>query len=255
MVSATAFIFAAFTAGAYALPRCRPTPTLPSTGLGDNLPPPPAGLVLKKIALGHGLQNYTCSSTNIAAAADAKGALAALYDVTTLWPGTPKTGLPSQEAFNTLTSTVIHSQDIPLNLAKPEAAEAGYTGSSLNFLATSIPFIAPEDLELGSTTAKFLGHHYFDKDGTPTFDLSEAGLKASVVKQTSAPVPVGADPGPLGTGAVAWLLLKDSEKGLSNGVSVVYRVITAGGNPESCSTTGLGSTTSVPYTAFYWFFG
>lgn len=251
MVSATAFILAAFTAGAYALPKCRPTPTLPSTGAND-LPLPLAGLVLKKIALGHGIQNYTCSATNPSATADAKGALAVLYDVTPLYPGTPKTGLDS---FSTLTTTVIHSQDIPLNLANPDAAIAGFEGTSLDYLAKPSPFIAPADLDLGTTTLKFLGHHYFDKDSTPTFDLFKAGLKASVVKQTSTPVPAGADAGPLGTGAVAWLLLKDSEKGLSNGVSLVYRVITAGGNPELCKDTGLGSVTSVPYTAFYWFYG
>ena len=55
------------------------------------------------------------------------------------------------------------------------------------------------------------------------------------------------------TGAVGWLALKDSGKGVSKGVSFMYRVITAGGKPQSCSKGE--ATFSVPYAAAYWFYG
>lgn len=66
--------------------------------------------------------------------------------------------------------------------------------------------------------------------------------------------PEGADKGILGTGAVDWLELGDSGIGLSDGLSVVYRVITAGGAPQPCSVVGPGEQ-SVPYTTYYWLYG
>lgn len=50
------------------------TPTLPQS----SLPPPPAGAVLKYIALGMGTQNYSCTTSNVSSI----GALATLYDIT-----------------------------------------------------------------------------------------------------------------------------------------------------------------------------
>ncbi|KAK1756808.1 hypothetical protein QBC47DRAFT_169705 [Echria macrotheca] len=271
MVSTKTLVLAALAAVAYAAPPapppkasppppppppkgCQPTPTLPLTGGASELPAPPANVTLKKIAVGHGIQNYTCGS-DITAAANSSGALAVLYDVTPLYPGTPRTGL-AQAAFDTLTTTTLWTQAIPLNLIDPAAAAPGVVLSSKSYGATASPFPPKADLKLGNMPPiKFLGHHYFDASNTPTFDLSAAGLLANVVKAHDDAPPANADKGPLGTGAVKWLQLVDSNKGISKGATMVYRVITAGGVAESCATTGAGATTSVPYTAFYWFYG
>jgi hypothetical protein len=86
------------------------------------------------------------------------------------------------------------------------------------------------------------------------FDVTTAGLKASVTKRINLAAPNGADKGILNTGAVDWLELGDSGKGLSQGLSIVYRVVTAGGAPQPCSVAGVGLQ-SVPYTTYYWFYG
>lgn len=217
------------------------------------MPGPPTTVTLKKIALGHGIQNYSCSSAT-AAAPDSKGALAVLYDITALYPGTPKTGL-SAAAFAALTTTVLWTQPLPLNLVDTVAAAAGVVLPSKNYVATSSPFQAPADLVLGNLPPlRTLGHHYFDAAGIPNFDLFSIGLVANVVKLAGVNGPDSADKGPLNTGAVQWLELGDSAKGLSKGLSYVYRVVTAGGANEACSTTGDGFA-SVPYSAQYWFYG
>lgn len=62
----------------------------------------------------------------------------------------------------------------------------------------------------------------------------------------------------LETGAVDWLELSDNGRGLSKGVSTVYRVVTAGGVAQACSASGAnanGTVFSVPYVAQYWFYG
>jgi len=255
MFSTRSFVIAALAAVASAVP-CKPTPTLPSTGGASELPAPPSNLVLKKIALGHGIQNYSCADA--AATPQALGALAVLYDITPLYPGGGPGSLPSIEAFNALTTTALWTTDLPLNLVNAAAAAAGVKLSSKEYGATSTPFQAPKDLKLGNLPPlKYSGIHYFDSmvPSTPNFDLTGPGnLKAHVTKTGDVSAPAGADKGPLNTGAVKWLQLTDTNLGLSRGIKLVYRVVTAGGVAESCATTGAGKA-SVPYTAQYWFFG
>ena len=218
------------------------------------MPPPPATLTLKKIALGHGIQNYSCSADAPSSTPSSKGALAVLYDITAFYPGTPRTGL-SATAFHALTTTALWTQPIPLNLVETAAAAPGAVLPSKSYVATTSPFQAPADLNLGNMAPfKFLGHHYFDANSIPTFDLATVDLRASVGKLGDAMAPADADKGPLKTGAVPWLALNDSGKGLSKGLSYVYRIDTAGGVAEACSTVGDGFA-SVPYTAQYWFYG
>lgn len=215
---------------------------------------------LLKIAVGHGIQNYTCSSTT--AATTATGALAVLYDITNLYPGTPNTGL-TFEAFNAISGAVFWGQDIPLNLQTSNAASPG-TPSAPNVLSETDygavigdPFPSPSALSLPGVLAKdapFLGHHFFDAAGIPTFDLSGSGLFGSVNKTGGVHAPSTADSGLLATGAVDWLLLQPNPDGLSVGIKLVYRVITVGGASETCSVLNAASG-SVPYSAFYWFFG
>ncbi|EHA52631.1 hypothetical protein MGG_04944 [Pyricularia oryzae 70-15] len=265
MFSKTLLFAAALVASVSASP-CKPRasgiplPVLPSTGAVD-LPAPNPSCALKAIAVGHGIQNYTCADGN--ATPVAAGALAVLYDVTSLYPGTPSTGL-SKEAFNALTTSTLWGSNIPLNLKDPEAARPGTPASPNNGMPPSSygavvadPFIAPADLpQPDGAPLKFLGHHFFDAAGNPTFDLSTMNLRFSVGLKQSVDVPANADRGILDTGAVKWLMLNDNGKGLGNtgATSQVYRVITAGGVGEACSKEGAVPVASVPYTAFYWFY-
>ena len=265
MVSTTALVFAALAAVASAAPTttsaCKPPVyTLPTAGGGkflialdrlgavwltnpaDVLAAPAAGLVLKKIAIGHGIQNYTCDTTT--GASTAIGALAVLYDATPLYPGTKNTGL-SQSLWDSTPSNVLRKTALPLN----KLAGTTYGADAKK------PFPAPADLKLqGLPNVKFLGHHFFDITGVPVFDLTAVGLKATVKKVGNISAPTTADQGILNTGAVAWLKLDDNATGNSKGLSTVYRVVTAGGNAQACSVAGVG-VQSVPYTTYYWFFG
>lgn len=247
-----ALLAAALAATALAGP-CKPkTPTLPISPEGTLAPA--TGFVLKKIAMGHGIQNYTCANTS--APAVAAGALAVLYDVTDMYP-LPGKGLPDIAAFNALSSTILHAANIPLNFANAAAADPNNQLPTTDYLvAEGDPFVPEADLTLGEQNFPFLGRHYFDVAGRPTFDLSrtEDKLLASVAKKGEAKVPATADKGVLGTGAVLWLKLDDNAAGIGRGVQVVYRVITAGGVAPSCSVIN-GPKGNVPYTAFYWFYG
>ncbi|KAL2134545.1 hypothetical protein VTI74DRAFT_11517 [Chaetomium olivicolor] len=241
MVSLTGFLFMTFAVVVSAAPGCRPPviPTLPKTG-ADELAAPPANLVLKKIAIGHGIQNYSCES--ITSTSKATGAVAVLYDATSLYPGTKRSGI-SQRDWESLPSRLLWNKPLPLN----KLAGTKYGADPEK------PFPDPADLRLqGMPTVKFLGHHFFDINSIPVFDLSAAGLKAIVGKTGNVNAPSRADKGILGTGAVQWLELAD--KGESQGLKLVYRVITAGGVQQACSVAGAG-VQSVPYTTFYWFYG
>jgi hypothetical protein len=198
--------------------------------------------VLKKIAIGHGIQNYSCTSTT--GNFSATGALAVLYDATSLYPGTRKTGL-NQQKWDSLPSNLLWNSALPLNKLP---------GSTYGADPTK-PFPDPADLTLqGLPKIKFLGHHFFDAKGVPVFDLSAAGFKAVVKKVDAVAPPSNADVGIVGSGAVQWLQLDDNLSGQCVGVKTVYRVITAGGNAQACSVAGVG-VQSVPYTTFYWFYG
>lgn len=200
-------------------------------------------LALKQVLLGHGIQNYTCSAAG--QKATATGALAVLWDIKGLYPGSGPRGL-APEDWDALTVNVLHNTDLPLNLANdaahPYAAD------------TSAPFPAAADLTVEGVEGpmKFAGHHYF-AGAVPTFDISATAEKISFSgkKDDGIPAPAAADKGITGSGAVDWLQL--GTNGASSGASMVYRVFTAGGVAAAC--TEAGQTDSVPYTAQYWFYG
>lgn len=191
-----------------------------------------------------------------------------LYDATPLYPGTPGTGLSNATWVNS-SSAVLWDQAIPLNLQNPAAGsptfgsdnKAAITNESNYQADTTNPFPSTNtDLAITGINARFLGHHYFDAQGSPTFDLSASadGLLLSGAKISSVAAPADADKGRLSTGAVAWLQLGDNGRGLSKGLSNVYRVVTAGGAAEACSVSGASAANqvfSVPYVAEYWFYG
>ncbi|KAI0479968.1 hypothetical protein F4859DRAFT_455050 [Xylaria cf. heliscus] len=206
------------------------TYVLPSTGGPTPLPAPDAPL--KHIAVGHGVQNYTC--TTAGASGVSGGALAVLHDITALYPGSGPSAL-SSTTWAVLTSTVLRTTPMPIDTADASA-----------------PFPAPADLAVAGVAAPlpFLGHHYFDINGVPTFSLHDDAELLKSQKLLNIPAPADADKGLAGEGAVDWLYLGD--KGGSIGLSKVYRVLTAGGSPAVCG--AVGETQSVPYTAMYWLY-
>jgi hypothetical protein len=227
-------------------------PVLPVNGGARELVQPPAGTKLKAIALGFGIQNYTCQSAT--ASAVATGAVAMLYDITKLYPGQGPKSL-SAEAFNALTTTALWNHDVPLNFdpVTPDRI-AGSKPASL-----TKPFTASEPLKLeGLEPIPFAGHHFFRADGKPAFvvnkdvgNTGKDGINYVAKKDDSIDAPASADKGPEGTGVVGWLQLGALEG--TKGASTMYRVVTAGGNSHGCSSGG--SADSVSYTAQYWFFG
>jgi len=212
----------------------RPVPTLPVNG-GEKELAGPGGLKLKSIALGFGIQNYTCSEAG--AEPTATGALAVLYDITKFYPGQGPKSL-TIEQFDGLASSALTNLPVPLNLNDPANILLG---------ATSTPFPADAPLTVDGVSLPFAGHHFFNGEGVPQFRLGKIDFLGALADRI--PAPEGADGGPDGTGAVAWLEL-DAREG-SKGSSLAYRVVTAGGNSHGCTAAGADSTA---YATQYWFY-
>ncbi|KAM0347901.1 hypothetical protein ACHAP4_011164 [Fusarium culmorum] len=215
----------------------KPAPLLPVNGGGTELSAPPRGETLKHIALGFGIQNYSCA--DVGGNPTAAGALAVLYDVTYLYPGQDRSSLTAQN-WASLPSTVLNTENVPLN-------RNGDGGAS-----SSNPFPKKQSLKVKSLcrNVPYLGRHFFNTAGVPTFDLDRADQLLVAKKVEGIKAPSSAPAGPEGTGAVDWLYLGDA--GGSRGVSSVYRVLTAGGASHGCVASGTDSTS---YTALYWFYG
>jgi hypothetical protein len=97
-----------------------------------------------------------------------------------------------------------------------------------------------------------LGHYYFNLAGTLTFNLFTMNKVGFVRKTASINALASASKGPAGTRAVPWLQLNKKTDYTSIGISQVYYVETAGGNPElTCTVAGV---MSIPYGAEYWFY-
>lgn len=204
---------------------------------------------LKYIGLGFGIQNYSCAS--VGADPAATGALAMLYDITDLYPGQSKQSL-SMDQFKNLPSRAMWTHDVPLNF--DTSATAGRVDPQRPGASSTKPFPADGPLQLwGMRSIPFLGHHFFDSKGVPTFVLD--GNKGKVFlpsgKLAAADPPTNADKGREGTGAVAWLQL--NAKDGAAGAKFVYRVLTVGGNSHGCANAAGQDSTS--YTATYWFYG
>ncbi|KAI5925177.1 hypothetical protein F4810DRAFT_91965 [Camillea tinctor] len=223
------------------------TYTLPSDG-GPTPLTSPGNATLKHIAIGHGIQNYTCTAAG--ATASSIGALAVLWEITDLYPGSGDDAM-SSAAWTVFPPKVLRTTALPFNISVSSSV-AATTNTSAPFL-----FPAPVELTVDGLAAplSFLGHHYFDEQNVPTFDLPAAITTSTSElfkgkKDQGVAAPADADPGLDDTGAVDWLRLSD--KGGSEGISLVYRVLTAGGGPSAC--TEAGQAESIPYTAMYWFY-
>ncbi|RBA11770.1 hypothetical protein FPRO05_14252 [Fusarium proliferatum] len=197
-----------------------PVPVLPINGGPSELPAPPRNVALKHIALGFGIQNYTCAGAGAAPAAI--GALAVLYDVTCLYPGQTHSSLTAKK-WDSLPSDVLYTAKVPLNRNDDGGA---------------------------SLTNPFPQKSLSSAAGVPTFSLDKANQLLVTKKIDSVKAPASAPAGPEGTGAVDWLYLGDA--GGSRGVSFVYRVLTAGGGSHVFEAKGTDSTS---YATLYWFYG
>ncbi|KAG6005819.1 hypothetical protein E4U21_007591 [Claviceps maximensis] len=220
---------------------------LPQIDGAHNLPQPPAGSKLLHIALGFGIQNYTCSS--VGASSVATGALAMLYDIRALYPGQSRDSL-SRKDWEGIPCRALWSHFVPLNL---NYSTAGRVEPQSPGASQTHPFPGNAPLEVwGLKPLPFLGHHLFTSAGVANFILDGGKTNVLANKLAAVDAPEAADKGPQGTGAVAWLQL-DAQDGSIGRVKYVYRVLTAGGMSHGCSrAAGQDSTT---YTAMYWFFG
>ena len=176
---------------------------------------PATDLTLQYVAVGRGTQNYTCATSNSHPVQ--LGAVATLFDATLL-------AYEDESALNSIPSIAVYIPLLSSNLVLPP------------------PF---NDLIV-------LGHHFFDDAGTPTFNLSSVDKILYGMKTADIKAPATANKGPAGTGAVDWLQLTSKPGYVSVGLSLVYRVVTAGGAaPINCTTEGV---LTVQYAAEYWFY-
>ncbi|KFY25616.1 hypothetical protein V493_04559 [Pseudogymnoascus sp. VKM F-4281 (FW-2241)] len=186
----------------------------------EPLPEVDAGTSLKHVALGRGIQNYTCDTTNTTAIPKAIGAVATLYNVSCIAATMP---------------TVLHT----------------LTGFSLQFdLGPNPNAPNPANLEVS-------GLHYFNDLGVPFFNLDTEKQQVGTLpcaKDADAPAPADAvkGQGNKGDGAVAWLKLTAVD-GATGNLESVYRLNTAGGKPPA-TCDGMPATFEVEYAAEYWFF-
>ncbi|KZT25687.1 hypothetical protein NEOLEDRAFT_1241563 [Neolentinus lepideus HHB14362 ss-1] len=178
----------------------------------------PPNVTLSYVALGLGVQNYTCSNTSTWTNV---GAVAELFDISCLY-NTPLFDPISNAAFAAWNVT----PEAPLDLI------SAFSGNPI-----------------------VLGQHYFIPSPTgsgvsPKFDFTSAREKghpeAFVVGAK-----VGDLPAPTGKGDVDWLQLKSVQGELA---STVYRLQTRGGQPPASCKQG-SPPLSVKYAAQYWFFG
>ncbi|ESZ92391.1 hypothetical protein SBOR_7199 [Sclerotinia borealis F-4128] len=186
------------------------TPSLPVNGGASELPKPSGPLVY--VALGRGIQNYTCSA--VGATPVAIGAVASLYDAT-------EYAKCSGTAFNTFPGIAVYT-------SLPSSSSARFMGLNA------------------------LGKHFFDASGTPTFDLSSVSKILYAAKTGGIVAPVNSSPGPADTGAVDWLSLDAKPTYTSVGLKQVYRVETAGGNAiNPCRVAGVESVQYAAQYWFY----
>ncbi|KAH7350836.1 hypothetical protein BKA65DRAFT_499105 [Rhexocercosporidium sp. MPI-PUGE-AT-0058] len=165
-------------------------PALPKTGNPTELPA--TTLALKYVAIGRGIQNYTCAAASSPAVAI--GAIATLYDATSL-------------AY--LSTAALHAiPPMAVNIPLPKSSAA---------------------INLANNMLKPLGNHFFDAAGTPVFDLTSVKKSLFAAKAANTTAPATASKGPGGQGAVDWLFLTSKPTYSSVGLSAVYRVVTAGG--------------------------
>jgi len=186
------------------------TPSLPVNGGATELPAPNGTLAY--VALGRGIQNYTCSA--VGATPVAIGAIATLYDATNL-------AECDTASFDTVPGVAVYT-------ALPSSSNVSFMGLNV------------------------LGKHFFGADSTPTFDLTSVSKILYASKAGDIAAPSNASRGPADTGAVDWLKLTAKTGYASVGLTEVYRVETAGGSSiNPCTTAGVESVQYAAQYWFY----
>ncbi|GAB1527602.1 hypothetical protein RhiTH_010778 [Rhizoctonia solani] len=179
------------------------------------------------IALGVGVQNYTCGSTGTFASS---GAVAKLFDIsclvnTPLFPGI---------------------QDMVYSVARNDRGQA--LVAKMETVLKAVPL-----------TPLVLGDHYFIPNPTtngtgltPVFDF-RAGIKKEDPSGFVAVKKLGNIPSPAGSSNVDWLMLQNLGGTVGGTLaSTVLRVDTKSGQPPASCTPN--ATISVPYTTKYWMY-
>lgn len=194
-----------------------------TTIAGPNyLSPPDNGLVLFRVVLGRGTQNYTCADATDASVPIAQGAVADLYDASCLAAKRP-------ELLHLL-------PDVMVNIKKTtiEAVTSMISGMSHDRI--------------------LIGHHYFAPNNTtPVFDFRMEKSQSLVFrgkKDQAVPATPAASRGipTEQNGAVDWLRIVAIQS--SVGLKLAYRVQTAGGkNPATCK--GMPKSFEVQYATEY----
>ncbi|RMZ81814.1 hypothetical protein DV738_g1929, partial [Chaetothyriales sp. CBS 135597] len=206
--------------------------------------PSPDGLSLSLVAVGHGIQNYTCANSTAQATPAPIGAVARLYNASCLAASYP--------------DLLAMIPNIVLSLPELSASDSSDSATTL-----------------GLSRIALSGHHYFSTKTTPVFELDSASDPLSHLgivvgtKGANSTAPPSAPQGQ--NGAVPWLYLtatNASETVTTQGVvrvgadsqgnewKAIYRLLTAGGSaPKTCeglddSSTGF----SVDYSAVYYFY-
>lgn len=177
------------------------------------LPAPAAGLVLDHIALGRGVQNYTCADDTDGSKPVAAGAVAILYNVTCL--------------------------------AGP------YPGLLDALPAISLKYPIPTEQQILDSEAHefLLGHHYFTPNATvPFFNLNTVKHQYGMMAMGKLDAnDAKSDPA---TNVMNLQLGAKSRDGCR--VQQVYRLNSAGGQPpKTCKS--MPKTFSVQYATEYWF--
>jgi hypothetical protein len=174
------------------------------------------------IALGVGVQNYTCNATS--STYDNVGAVVEVFDISCLY-GTPEFDTVQDDAYTVWTKTpsFVTAQDV---------------------------------ISTFGSNKLVLGQHYFisNPDGSstisPVWDFTTGAEKGKAEAFIIAAV-VGDLPAPTGPDDVDWVQLKNVSGQLAD---AVYRVDTKAGQPPAECTVG-DQLLSVKFTTKYWLFG
>ncbi|KAF1939906.1 hypothetical protein EJ02DRAFT_242935 [Clathrospora elynae] len=177
---------------------------------------PGAGNTLRHVAIGRGIQNYTCTGLTSSDAPKAIGAVASLFNATC-------------DAARLNVQTLSEVTKLALNYAIPTSPEA---------------------------EKRLSGRHEFTELGIPLFKLKtdtvnygQVQAKPDAIKSSA---PKDASLGKNGMGSVLWLRLTATTDANWD-YKEVYRVHTAGGMaPKTCD--GITGAFSVEYSAQYWFY-
>ena len=188
---------------------------LTTTPAPTPLAAPAQGTTLRHVAIGRGIQNYTCASATSSDVPKAIGAIASLFNATC-------------DAARLNVVTLGQVTDLALNYAIPTSPEAEH---------------------------RLSGHHQFTAAGVPLFMLETDNADYGRVEakvDTKSPAPATASKGKNELGSVPWLKLSATTDG-EWAYKEVYRVHTAGGvAPDNCQ--GIQGTFTVEYSAQYWFY-